>query len=438
MGSTSDFQGFSPLNQIDRSNVDQLQLAWMRAMDEGPQEIRPLVYDGVMYIAHPNGDHIQALEATTGDLVWNYERNLPDDLREDVQLWGRTRHLAIYGEYIYHPTADAYLIALDARTGELARETEMAYYGDGVTHSSRAMIIKGSVVAGRTCGPSSLEVRCFVAAHDADTGTELCRTYTAAGADDPGGETRGSLPTARRVHVSPWGLPGRYDPDLNRVFWGIAVPLPSPRLVRRGTWDVGDRTPCALYSNSTLAMNADTGEIDWYYQYLPCDDWDQDFLQERTLIDTVVNPDPEAVRWINPKLAGTAEERKIVVVMGEPGGLFVNDRETGEFLWASPLPYTTTDRFVIRDIDVETGAVYINMDLVAREIGQRFAICGHNVKGWWSWSYSPVTQLLYIPLADPNRLPPSAAMTAASWVSREGVRRRLDNAVWKVSRTLYE
>ena len=140
---TYDFQGFSPLNQIDRSNADQLQLAWMRAMDEGPQEIRPLVYDGVMYIAHPNGDHIQALEATTGDLVWNYERNLPDDLREDVQLGGRTRHLAIYGEYIYHPTADAYLIALNARTGELARETEMADYGDGVTHSSGAMITKG-------------------------------------------------------------------------------------------------------------------------------------------------------------------------------------------------------------------------------------------------------------------------------------------------------
>ena len=80
-------------------------------------------------------------------------------------------------------------------------------------------------------------------------------------------------------------------------------------------------------------------------------------MQERTLIDTVVNPDPEAVRWINPTLRGTAEERKVVVVMGEPGGLFVNDREIGEFLWAAPLPYTSTERFVIRDIDVETGAV---------------------------------------------------------------------------------
>ena len=199
------------------------------------------------------------------------------------------------------------------------------------------------------------------------------------------------------MHVSTWGLPGSYDPELNRIFWGIAVPLAYPRIVRRGTWDVGDRTPCELYSNSTLAMNAETGAIDWYYQHLPCDDWDQDFVQERTLIDTVVNPDPEAVRWINPKLAGTAEERKVVVVMGEPGGLFVNDRETGEFLWASPLPYTSTERFVISDIDVDTGAVYINMDLVAREVGQRFVICGHNVKGWWSWSYSPLTGRLYIP-----------------------------------------
>ena len=134
--------------------------------------------------------------------------------------------MAIYGEYIYHLTADAYLIALDAQTGELAWERQMADYRDGITHSSGAMIINGQVVTGRTCSPSSLEARCFVAAHDAETGDERWRTYTAAGADDPGGATWGDLPTARRVHVSPWGLPGSYDPDLNRVFWGIAVPLP--------------------------------------------------------------------------------------------------------------------------------------------------------------------------------------------------------------------
>ena len=395
---TYDFQAYSPLDQINRGNVDQLKLAWMRAMDEGPQEIRPLVYDGVMYIAHPGRDHLQALDATTGDLIWDYERSLPEDLREYATLGSRTRHLAIYGDKVFHLTADAYLIALDARTGELAWESQMADYHDGITHSSGAMIVKGMVLSGRTCSPSSLEARCFIAAHDADTGNELWRTYTAAAADDPGGATWGNLPTARRVHVSPWGVPGSYDPELDLVYWGVAVPLPYPRIVRRGTWDVGDRTPCELYSNSTMALAADTGEITWYYQHLPCDDWDADFVQERTLIDTVVNPDPEAVMWINPKLAGTAEERKIVVTMGEPGGLFVNDRETGEFLWASPLPYTSTERFVIRDIDVETGAVYINMDLVAKELGQQFIICGHNVKGWWSWSYSPLTKLLYIPI----------------------------------------
>ena len=395
---TYDFQAFSPLDEIDRDNVGGLRLAWMRAMEEGAQEIRPLVYDGVMYIAQPGYDHLQALDATTGDLIWEYRRDQPDDIREYAQFGARTRNLALYGNHVYHLTADAHIIAVDARTGELAWESQTADYRDGITHSSGATIVNGMVVSGRTCSPASLDARCFVAAHDAADGVERWRTYTAAGADDPGGATWGTVPTVDRVHVSPWGVPGSFDPELNRVFWGVAVPLPYTRLMRRGTWDVGDRTPCELYSNSTLAMNADTGAIDWYYQYLPCDDWDQDFVQERTLIDTVVNPDPEAVRWINPNLAGTAEERKIVVVLGEPGGLFVNDRETGEFLWADPLPFDSTERFVISDVDVETGATTINMDLVAREAGDQFIICGHNVKGWWSWSYSPVTGMLYIPI----------------------------------------
>ena len=188
---TYDFQSFSPLDQINRDNVGQLRVAWMRAMDEGPQEIRPLVHDGVMYIAHPGGDHLEALDATTGDRLWDYERTLPEDLREYATLGSRTRHLALYGTHVYHLSADAFLVALDAQTGEVAWETEMADYRQGITHSSGAMIINGMVVSGRTCSPSSLEARCFVAAHDADTGNELWRTYTAAGADDPGGNTWG-------------------------------------------------------------------------------------------------------------------------------------------------------------------------------------------------------------------------------------------------------
>jgi alcohol dehydrogenase (cytochrome c) len=395
---TYDFQAFSPLDQIDRNNVGELRVAWMRAMDEGPQQFRPLVYDGVMYIANPGSDHLQALDATTGDLLWDYVWEVPADLREYSQLGNRTRNLAIHGRHIFHLTADAHLIAVDARTGELAWEREMADHRTGMTHSSGAMVIDGRVMSGRACSPRQDAGRCFIAAHDAATGQEVWRFYTAAGADDPGGHTWANLPTTRRVHVSPWGLPGSYDPELGLVYWGIAVPAPYTRIVRHGTWDIGDRTPCELYSNSTVALSVDTGALDWYFQYLPCDDWDQDFVQERTLIDTVVDPDPEAVRWINPAVTGAARERKVVVTIGEPGGLFVNDRETGEFLWAAPLPYTSTERFVIRDIDVETGQVQINMDLVAKEVGEQHIICGHNVKGWWSWSYSPRTGLLYIPI----------------------------------------
>ena len=394
---TYDFQAYSPLDEIDRDNVHLVQVAWMRAMDDGPQQTQPLVHGGVMYLAN-NDDHIQALDATTGDLLWDYRRQLPADLRQYVTLGNRTRNLAIYGNHIYHLTADAHLLALDARTGEVAFDTEMADYRAGITHSSGAMIIDGRVLAGRACFPTDIPARCFISAHDADTGEELWRVYTAAGADDPGGQTWGNVPTSQRGHVSAWGSPGSYDPELGLIYWGIAVPMPYTRIMRRGTWDVGDRTPCELYSNSTVALGVETGEMEWYYQHLPCDDWDQDFVQERTLIDTVVAPDPESVMWINPRIAGAAEERRIAVTIGEPGGLFVLDRVTGEFLWATPLPYTSTERFVIRDIDPATGQVFINMDLVAREVGQQFVICGHNVKGWWSWSYSPRTGLLYIPI----------------------------------------
>ena len=121
---TYDFQAYSPFSEINRDNVHTLQLAWMRAMDEGPQQIRPLVYDGVMYIAH-NGDHLQALDATTGDMLWDYRRQQPEDLREYAALGNRTRNLALYGTHIYHLTADAHLVAFDAETGELLWQTIM-------------------------------------------------------------------------------------------------------------------------------------------------------------------------------------------------------------------------------------------------------------------------------------------------------------------------
>ena len=153
MNRTYDYQGYSPLDQINRANVGRLQLAWMRPMDDGAQELRPLVYDGVMYIAHPGSDHIQALNATTGDLLWDYRVPLPSDLREHAAIGDRARGLAIYGTNILHVSADSRLLAIDAGTGELSWESTMADYRDGITHTSAPMVVDGKVVTGRACFP---------------------------------------------------------------------------------------------------------------------------------------------------------------------------------------------------------------------------------------------------------------------------------------------
>ena len=225
---TYDFQAYSPLDQINRDNVDQLQVAWMRAMDEGPQQTQPLVYDGVMYLAH-NDDHIQALDATTGDMLWDYRRETPPDLRQYVTLGNRTRNLAIYGNHIYHLTADAHLLALDASTGEVAFDTEMADYRDGITHSTGAMIIDGRVLAGRTCSPRSREARCFISAHDSENGAELWRVYTAAGSDDPGGESWGELPVSQTASTCRRGAPpAATTPSSGSSTGASPSPCPTP------------------------------------------------------------------------------------------------------------------------------------------------------------------------------------------------------------------
>jgi alcohol dehydrogenase (cytochrome c) len=243
-------------------------------------------------------------------------------------------------------------------------------------------------------------VDCYVAAHDARTGEELWRFYTAAGSDDPAGDASwGGAPEESRT-ASTWGLGGSYDPERNRVYWGVANPTPNTRAARHdGDVDaIGRTAPADLYSNSTVSVDADTGELDWYYQHLPGDDWDQDYTNERILLTTAFDPDPEFVKWINPNVT-RGQERDVVVNVGEGGGLFVMDRDTGEFLWANPFPYDV-ENFLISDIDVETGVTSINWDLVLDEPGEQHVICSYNTKSYWPMSYSPLTNSLYIPYVD--------------------------------------
>ena len=279
MSRTYDQQRHSPLDQINTSNVGQLRMAWSRGLPPGAQESSPIVHDGVMYVVAP-GDGVLALDATNGDLLWEH--------------WGdhapaetaRSKSLGIYRDMIYHTAFDGFLRALDARTGEVRWETKVVEEGSR-NSAGGILVADGKVISNRSCSRYSAQVQdttgrkgCFIAAHDAMTGALVWTFFTTAGADDFGGDTWGTLTTEERV-ASPWGLPGSYDPTRKVTYWGIANPTPYTRLTRHGAPDaISNMAPSNLYSNSTVALNVETGELVWYYQELPGDDWDADHNQD--------------------------------------------------------------------------------------------------------------------------------------------------------------
>jgi len=396
---TYDGQRFSPLRQIDRQNVGQLRLAWARGMASGIHENIPLVHRGVMYVANP-ASVVQALDATNGDLLWEYRRKLPEDLNKFVINAGRARTLALYEDLVFFAAADGYVVALDARTGSLRWETMAHDYRTGAQHTSGPIVAEDKVISGRSC-PNAETTRsgCFIVAHDARTGKELWKFYATAAPGEPGGDTWGDLPVEQRM-ASPWGLPGSYDPVRKLVYWGIANPRPHTRMKRHnGKVDaIAREAPAELYSNSTVALDPDTGRLAWYYQHLPGDDWDSDHTHDRMLLRTPFNPDPGAVKWINPRIP-RGQERDIVVSVGEPGGLWALDRARGEFLWATPFPYDTP-YFHIARIDTETGKTYLNWDQVMKTANDKNTLCYSNTRGYWPMAYHPGKNSLYIPFHD--------------------------------------
>ena len=393
---TYDNQRFSPLDQVNRQNVDQLRMAWVRGMGPGIHENIPIVHGGVMYVANP-GAVIHALDATNGDLLWEYQRKLPADLSNFIGNAGRARSIAIFEDLVFYAAPDGYLLGLDARTGELRWETRVHDYTTGTQHTTCPTVVEGKLITGRGCSGS--RAGCFIAAHDARTGNELWKFYTTPAPDEPLGDSWGTVPVEKRM-ASPWGLPGAYDPVRKLVYWGIANPKPHTRLKRHNgnVDDIPRSAPADLYSNSTVALDTDTGKLAWYYQHLPGDDWDADHTQERILLRTAFNPDPSAVKWINP-LIPRGQERNIAVTVGEPGGIWVLDRDTGQFLWATPFPYDVPE-FHISHIDVETGKTYINWDKVLKKDGDRHIVCFQNTKSYWPMAYHPGNNSLYIPYHD--------------------------------------
>ena len=386
---TLDGWGYSPLDQIDRDNVGDLRMVWTRALAPGAQQGTPIVYGGTLYMPNPN-DIIQAIDAVTGDLQWEYRRDIPEDVNDYLGgLISVNRNIAIWDDMIIDTANDDYAFALNAVTGELVWETQLFDYTQNpARHSAGPIVADGKVISGRSCRPQRGPEACVIMAHDARTGEELWRRRLIPAPGEPGDESWGGVPYEERAHVGSWMVPS-FDPALNLVYVGTSVTSPAPKFMLGG---VDNKH---LYHNSTLALDADTGEIVWYYQHLN-DSWDLDHPFERLLVDTAVAPDASEVSWINPRIQPGEVRRVVTGVPGKTGVVYTLDRETGEFLWAR----NTVTQNVISDIDGATGAVTENAELVFSAEGQEVLACPtwNGGKDWEAGAYSPLTNTMYMPL----------------------------------------
>jgi len=380
---TLDGWGYCPLTQINRNNVSQLRMVWAHGLaGPGSQEGTPIVHDGVIYVPDP-GDHIMAIDVKSGDVIWDYRRKLPEGVGNKTD-----RAIAMWGDFIINSSADNFIYALDARTGKLAWETAVLGPKTRARTSGGPIVANGKVITGRQCQPDAGRDSCVVTAHDARTGKELWRFHTIPGPGEPGDESWGNVPMNERWHVGTWMVPS-YDPELNLVIIGTSVTIPAPKFTLAGN----DKQH--LFHNCTIAINADTGKMVWYYQHV-VDHWDLDHPFERILVDTAVAPNPRDVSWINPKVK-PGERRKVVTgIPGKTGVVYTLDRTNGEFLWARP----TVAQNVISTIE-GNGAVIVNREALWTKINEEKVVCpsaSSGGKNWPAGAYSPLTNTMYMPL----------------------------------------
>jgi alcohol dehydrogenase (cytochrome c) len=363
-------------------------MVWSQALVKGTQQGTPLVYEGIMYMPNPQ-NVIRARNAVTGEPIWEYRRELPQDLPSIIRDPARTRNQAIYGNLIIASSGDDFVYAVDATSGKLVWETQILDFRiNPALQSSGPIIADGKVLSGRNCFSEGGPEACVITAHDARTGRELWRTRTIPKPGEPGDESWADVPFERRWHVGTWMVPS-YDPELRLVYVGTSVTSPAPKFM------LGSNDHQYLYHNSTLALDIDTGEMVWYYQHV-VDHWDLDHPFERILIDTIVAPDPEKVSWINPNLRPGERRQVVTGIPGKTGIVYTLDRKTGEFLWARP----TVTQNVVDHIEGATGKVTVNPEVIFTATGQQRLVCPNTSggKNWPPGAYSPQTHAMYFPL----------------------------------------
>jgi alcohol dehydrogenase (cytochrome c) len=364
---TYDDLGFSPLKQINRSNVADLRVAWVWSLPNGPNEATPLVRDGVLFV-HSFGDKVQALDAVTGDLLWQYSRELPKDIAPTVK-----RHISIYGDKLFIPTSDIHVVALDIKTGKVVWDHAVASFKEGFRMTGGPLVAKGKVMigtGGRAPGGN------YIVALDAQTGEEAWRFHVIAQPGEPGGESWNGLPLDKRNGASVWTA-GSYDPALNLAFFGPGQTYDTGPFVHRVNQP--GVTNDLLYTDSTIALNPDTGKLAWHFQHQPNDQWDLDWAFERHLM----------------KLPGI---NKTVVVTGGKQAIFdALEADTGKYLFSIDLGLQN----VVTAIDPKTGAKTIDPARLPGD-GEAKMVCPHagGAKSWLPSSYNADTKILYIPLIE--------------------------------------
>ncbi len=362
---TDDAWGYSPLDQIDTDNVGDLVPVW--SYSTGVREAHqaaPLVNEGRMYVTTP-GNQVLALDARSGDLLWRYERELPDDL---FQLHPTNRGVALYGRYVYLATVDAALVALDAETGEVAWEQEVEDYAAGYYMTLSPLPVGGKILVGVSGG--EFGVRGFVQAFDALSGEPAWKTYTIPGPGEPGHDTW-PADTWQTGGVPVW-VTGSYDPDLGLSYWGTGNGGPWTGDTRGGKDN--------LYATSVIALDVETGALRGYHQYHWNDSWDWDEVSTPVLVDFK---------------RGEREVRGLIHA-GRNGYLWFLERGEGPIGFVDAKPYVRQNVFT--GLDPETGRPSYDPARVPG-LGKAAEFCPSfwGGKDWPPASFHPGTRLLYIP-----------------------------------------
>ena len=362
---------YSTLDQINRQNAGSLKVAWVYQMPTSHRiEATPIVVDGVMYVSEPPSN-VFALDAATGRPYWHYKRSLPAKI--NVCCDAVNRGVAVLGDRVFLGTVDAHLVALSAKTGAVLWDVPVADSQTGYSITGAPLIVKDMVITGIAGGEYG--IRGFLDAYDVATGKRRWRFNTIPGPGEKGHETWGGTDAWKQGGGPTW-VTGSYDPELNLVIWGVGNPSPD--------WNADVRPGDNLYSDSAIALDADTGKLKWHFQFVPHDANDWDAVQVPVLVDT---------EW-------QGRPRKLIYWAHRGGFYYVLDRATGEFLLGKPFAKQTW----AKGLDAK-GRPERLPNSVPREEGVYIWPGVQGATNWYSPSYNPLTALLPHRLGEQGLLP---------------------------------